>query len=75
MWRQCVPQTISTDREHTVFLRARSTFEKSAIRFGEVYTKKLRYVCPAETIAITLKPDFLEKFPGGALRIDIYERE
>ncbi|HYO87429.1 MAG TPA: FAD/NAD(P)-binding oxidoreductase [Candidatus Limnocylindrales bacterium] len=70
-----VPQSISTDREHTVFVRARSTLEKSAIRFGEVYTKKLRYVCPAETIAITLKPAFLDQFPGGALRIDIYPRE
>ncbi|MFN8378256.1 MAG: FAD-dependent oxidoreductase [Anaerolineae bacterium] len=70
-----VPQSISTDREHTVFLRARRAFEQSAIRFGEIYTKKVRYVCPAETIAITLKPAFLDRFPGGALRIDIYPRE
>lgn len=70
-----VPHTISTDREHTVFLRARKTFEKSAIRFGEIYTRKLRYVCPAETIAVTLKPAFLDPFPGGALRIDIYPRD
>lgn len=70
-----VPQSISTDREQTVFLRARRMFEKSAIRFGEIYTKKVRYVCPAETVSVTLKPAFLDKFPGGALRIDIYPRE
>lgn len=70
-----VPQSISSNREQTIFLRARKTFEKSSIRFGEFYTKKVRYVCPAETIAITLKPAFLDKFPGGALRIDIQPRE
>ncbi|MBL8147123.1 MAG: FAD-dependent oxidoreductase [Anaerolineae bacterium] len=69
-----VPQSVAAGREHTVFLRARHTFEQSAIRFGEIYTKKVRYVCPAETIAITLKPAFLDRFPGGALRIDIYPR-
>ncbi len=70
-----VPHSISTNREHTIFLRARRMFEKSAIRFGEIYTKKVRYVCPAETVSVTLKPAFLDRFPGGALRIDIYPRE
>jgi NADPH-dependent 2,4-dienoyl-CoA reductase/sulfur reductase-like enzyme len=69
-----VPHSLSTGREHTVYVRARQTFERSIIHFGGIYSRKVRYVCPAETMAITLKPEFLEHFPGGDLRIDIEPR-
>ncbi len=71
----CVPHTISTDREHTVYLRVRRALDKCAIRFGEIYEKKLRYVFPAETVTVRLTPRFLARFPGGALRIDILPRQ
>jgi len=71
----CVPHTISTDREHTLYLRVKQAQEKSIIRFGAVYQKKLRYVAPAETITIKLMPRFLEHFHGDALRIDVLPRE
>ncbi len=52
----CVPHTVSTDREHTVYMRVRTPLEQSSIRFctpsGElVYEKKLRYVFPAEMLS------------------------
>ena len=48
----CVPQTVSTDRQHTVYLRVRRPLERSVLRLrdldGEVlYERKLRYVVPA----------------------------
>jgi len=51
----CVPHTISTDREHTVYMRARKPLEQCSIRLSspggeQVYQKKLRYVFPAEWI-------------------------
>lgn len=71
----CVPHTISTDREHTIYMRVREPLEKSSIRFGEVYEKKVRYVSPPETVTVALRPRFLEKFHGEALRVDVVARE
>ncbi|MCB0155936.1 MAG: FAD-dependent oxidoreductase [Anaerolineae bacterium] len=71
----CVPHTISTDREHTVYMRVRRPLEKCSIRFGQVYEKKLRYVFPAEMVSVKVRPRFLEKFHGGALQVDIVPRE
>jgi pyruvate/2-oxoglutarate dehydrogenase complex dihydrolipoamide dehydrogenase (E3) component len=71
----CVPHTISTDREHTVYMRVRQPLEKCSIRFGEVFERKLRYVFPAEMVSLKVRPRFLEKFHGGALRVDIVPRE
>lgn len=71
----CVPHTISTDRDHTVYMRVRRPLEKCSIRFGEVFERKLRYVFPAEMVSLKVRPRFLEKFHGGALRVDIVPRE
>ena len=71
----CVPHTISTDREHTVYMRVRQPLEKCSIRFGEVYERKLRYVFPAEMVSLKVRPRFLEKFHGGALQVDIVPRD
>jgi NADPH-dependent 2,4-dienoyl-CoA reductase/sulfur reductase-like enzyme len=71
----CVPHTISSDRDHTLYLRVKKPLDKSRIRLGEVYEKKLRYVFPAETLTVTVRPRFLEAFHGSALRIDVLPRE
>lgn len=71
----CVPHTISTDREHTLYLRVKRPLDKCTMQFGDVYQKKLRYVFPAETVTITMKPKFLEKFHGDMLRIDVVARQ
>ena len=70
-----VPHTISTDREHTVYLRVREPLEKSWLRLGDVYQKRLRYVVPAETVSLKVRTRFLEHFHGEALTIDIVPRD
>lgn len=67
----CVPHTLSTDREHTLYMRVRKPMERCTIRLGDHYEKKLRYVVPAEMINLKVKPDFLENFHEDTLRIDI----
>ncbi len=71
----CVPHTISTDREHTVYLRVRRSLEKSWLRLGDVYEKRLRYVVPAEMVSVKVRPKFLADFHNDALRIDIVARD
>ncbi len=71
----CVPHTISTDREHTVYLRVRKPLEKSWLRLGDVYEKRLRYVVPAEMVRLTVRPGILEHFHGDSLRVDVVPRE
>lgn len=71
----CVPHTISTDREHTVYMRVKRPLDKSRIRLGEVYEKNLRYVFPAEMVNLKVRPRFLEHFHGDTLRVDVVSRE
>jgi thioredoxin reductase len=71
----CVPHTISTDREHTVYMRVRKPLEKSVVRLGDVYEKKLPYVFPAEMLTVKVRPKFLHKFHGDSLKIDVLPRE
>ena len=71
----CVPHSISSDREHIVYLRVRRPLEKSWLRLGDVYRKPLRYVVPAEMVTLKVRPRFLEAFHGDALKIDILPRE
>ncbi len=75
----CVPQTICTDRQHTVYLRVRKPMEACTIHLGTpggefVYQKKLRYVFPGEMVSLTVRPRFLENFHGDALKVDIVPR-
>lgn len=70
----CVPHTISTDREHTVYMRVRRPLEKSSIRLGEVYERKLRYVFPAEMITLKVRPATLQKFHGDSLPVRVLPR-
>lgn len=75
----CVPQTIATDCEHTVYLRVRRPLEQCSLRLGSllgkpVYEKKLRYVFPAEMISLKLRPRILADFHGDALAVDVISR-
>ena len=70
----CVPHTISSDREHTVYLRVRRPLEKSTLRLGDVYGKKLRYVFPAEMVTLKIRPALLQKFHGDALPVHVVAR-
>ncbi|HVO25076.1 MAG TPA: FAD-dependent oxidoreductase [Candidatus Margulisiibacteriota bacterium] len=70
----CVPHTISTDREHTVYLRVRRPLEKSCLRLGDVYERKLRYVFPAEMITLKVRPAIVQKFHGDSLPVHVLPR-
>lgn len=70
----CVPHTISTDREHTVYMRVRRPLEKCSLRLGDSYEKKLRYVFPAETLTLKIRPAFLHNFHGDALPVHVLPR-
>ena len=75
----CVPQTVATDGEHTVYLRVRRSLEACTLRLVDVggtfvYEKKLRYVVPAEMVNLTLEPKLLARFDGAAIRIDVVPR-
>ena len=54
---------------------SRRSLEKSWLRLGEVYEKRLRYVVPAEMVSLKVRPRFLEQFHGDTLRIDIEPRD
>lgn len=69
--RYCVPHTLCPGREHTVYMRCKDPMKPCQLRFGDVMTKNLRFVVPAEMIMIKVKPDLLERFRGDNLRVDI----
>jgi len=69
--RYCLPQSLSPEREHTVYMRCKEAMKPCVIKVGDVMEKKLRFVVPAEMIMLKIRPDILERFQGDALRIDI----
>ncbi len=75
----CVPHTISTEREHTVYLRVRQPLEACTLELTEpdgtpVYARKLRYVVPAEMVYLKLRPAILQNFHGSVLRVNVASR-
>lgn len=75
----CVPHTISTDREHTVYMRVRRPLEASVLRLrnldGEViHERKLRYVVPAEMVTLKLRPAILAELHSDAVHVEIEPR-
>jgi NADPH-dependent 2,4-dienoyl-CoA reductase/sulfur reductase-like enzyme len=73
--RYCVPATISTDREHTIYLRVAKPVAPCTLRLGDAYQRPLRYAVPGEMVTLTVRPKFLRDFGGGALRVDVVARE
>jgi NADPH-dependent 2,4-dienoyl-CoA reductase/sulfur reductase-like enzyme len=69
--RYCVPHSLSTGREHTVYMRCRNPMQKCKLRVGDLREKKLRYVFPAEMINLKIRPDLLDRFHGDTLRVDL----
>ncbi len=76
----CVPHTVSTDREHTVYLRVRKPLERSVLRLrnldGDViHERKLRYVVPAEMVTLKLRPAILDGLHGDAVHVEVEARD
>jgi NADPH-dependent 2,4-dienoyl-CoA reductase/sulfur reductase-like enzyme len=75
----CVPHTITTDREHTVYLRVRRPGERSLLRLRDgsgriVHERRLRYVVPAEMVTLKLRAGVLEGIGGDALHVEVVPR-
>lgn len=75
----CVPQSISTQRDHTVYLRVRRPLEGCRLRLEApdgtlVHEKRLRYVFPAEMITLTVRPRLLDNYHGDRLRVSVVPR-
>lgn len=70
--RYCLPHSLSTEREHTVYMRAKAPMKPCRICVGgDLLQKRLQFVVPAEMIMLKIKPSVLERFHGDTLRIDI----
>lgn len=67
----CVPHTVSTEREHTVYLRVRRPHERCSIALGDLYEKRLRYAFPAEMITLRLKPEHFRGFEGSTVPVEL----
>ena len=75
----CVPHTVSTDREHIVYLRVRKRMEHCSLRLSTsdgsiVHERRLRYVVPAEMVNLRLRPALLQSFHGDSLLVEVVER-
>jgi len=75
----CVPHTVTTEREHTVYLRVRTPLERCLLRLSTpdgrvVHERPLRYVVPAEMVNLRLRPAVLEGFHEDALVVEVLPR-
>ena len=75
----CAPHTISTERNHTVYMRVRKPLDMCRIRLStlsgeQVVERKLRYVFPAEMVNMKLRLGILRDFHDAALRVEILPR-
>jgi len=75
----CVPHTVSTDRDHVVYLRVRTLLDPCLLRLRTsdgtvVHERKLRYVAPAEMVNLRLRPSLLQGFHGDSLIVEVVPR-
>lgn len=71
----CVPQSLSPDREQTIYLRVKRPVKNCILTIGERYEKKFRVLIPSEMIRLTLSPEVLDRYFGENLKIDVRARE
>jgi NADPH-dependent 2,4-dienoyl-CoA reductase/sulfur reductase-like enzyme len=69
--RYCVPPTITTEREHTVYMRVAQPLAPCTLHLGDIYARPLRYVFPGEMLTFKVRPRFLENFHGGSLMVSV----
>jgi NADPH-dependent 2,4-dienoyl-CoA reductase/sulfur reductase-like enzyme len=75
----CVPHTVSSERDHVVYMRVTRRFDKCALRLrtpdgNVVHERKLRYAVPAEMVNLRLRPSLLHDFHGDALLVEVVDR-
>ena len=67
--RYVVPQTISGQREATLYMRVSEPEEMVRIKVGDIMTKGLRVVKPSEMLKIELSAEVLKKLKEGTKEI------
>ena len=75
----CVPHTVSTDRDHVVYLRVRRPMEHCTLRLSTpdgatVHERRLRYAVPAEMVNLRLRPALLQHFHGDSLLVEVNDK-
>lgn len=75
----CVPHTVSTEREHVVYLRVSRRFEACTLRLSTpagsiVHERPLRYAVPAEMVNLRMRPSLLHAFHGDCLMVEVVQR-
>ncbi len=66
-----VPQSVSSERTHTVSFRVRRpVLEQTELRLGDLHRRRIKAVTPAEMVTMQVNPRLLEDFHGDVLRID-----
>jgi thioredoxin reductase len=71
----CVPHSISSGREHTLYVRVRHPLERSVLELGDVHRRRLRYVVPAEMVSVKVRPVLLESFRDDSLTVSVRPRD
>jgi NADPH-dependent 2,4-dienoyl-CoA reductase/sulfur reductase-like enzyme len=72
---QIVPQTLSGDREVTLYIRVKSPMERMKLGIGDIYEKKYPYARPSEMIHMKIpKKVFLEMGPQ-VNKLKVYFKE
>ncbi len=67
--RYVVPQTISGQREATLYMRVSEPEEMVRIKVGDIMTKGVRVVKPSEMLKIELSAEILKKLKEGTKEI------
>ncbi|MDO9537161.1 MAG: hypothetical protein Q7J68_02460, partial [Thermoplasmata archaeon] len=67
--RYVVPQTISGQRETTLYMRVNEPEEMVRIKVGDIMTKGIRVVKPSEMLKIELSVETLKKLKEGTKEI------
>ena len=71
-----VPQSLSSDRTHTISFRVRRpVLGRTQLRLGDVHRRTIKAVTPAEMVTMQVHPRVIEDFHGDVLRIDAVPAE
>jgi NADPH-dependent 2,4-dienoyl-CoA reductase/sulfur reductase-like enzyme len=69
--RYVVPNTMSTEREVTLYMRVGEPAEKVSIKVGEIFERSMRAVKPSEMVKVELSTKELSKIGDGVNELTV----
>jgi NADPH-dependent 2,4-dienoyl-CoA reductase/sulfur reductase-like enzyme len=69
--RYVVPNTMSTEREVTLYMRVSEPAERVSIRVGEIFERSMRAVKPSEMVKVELSTKELSKIEDGVSELTV----